>query len=143
MEDIYMATDLTHRSPEHQRFFPKPTSPIHHTMQAPTDKPTQVLPTHESRNAHDAATGTKVPATSKLQTSSPGSDRTQEELRYWEEVALLTEGWDRAIRSGDRSLIREWKDLITAQETVFNDRAKERPESAMPVRTMIFTHAPG
>lgn len=111
-------------------------------MPTPTDRSTQVPSTHESRNANDAAIAAKAAGTSKQQTSSPGFDRTQEELRHWEEVALLAEGWSLEIRSGAPSFIQQWKDQITAQQTIFNDKAKERPESVLPVRIVILTHVP-
>jgi hypothetical protein len=106
-------------------------------MPTPTDKSTQVPSTHGSRSANDAATTIKATGTSKQQTSSPGTDGTQEEIRHWRKVALLTEGWGREIRSGDSSFVGEFKDQITAEETVFNNKAKKRPESGVAVRTMI------
>jgi len=112
-------------------------------MPTPTDKSTQVPSAHEARHADGAATTTTASGTSKQQTSSPGSDETQEKIRHWKEVALLVEGWGCEIRSGNHSFVEEWKKQITAKETVFHDKAQDRAGSTALVSTMILFDVSG
>jgi len=120
-----------------------PSHQLHSTMPTPPDRSTQVPSAHDLRHADGAATTTTAPATSKQQTSPPGSDETQEEIRHWKEVALLVEGWGCEIRSGNHSFVEEWKKQITAEETVFHDRAKDRAGSPALVSTMILFDVSG